>query len=163
MRAIRPHSPGTRGGARPDDDDRRPANARRSSTRLRGAGVRHAHQQLPRPERPRSAVYRLGDAGVRRLDERRHGRQKAYFSHTDSLGRDPWTRMCYFGYCYNTWKGENIAAGYVTAAGRLQRLEELARSQRQHARRELQRDGHRAAVHRRAAPTAGTGRTTSAA
>jgi uncharacterized protein YkwD len=42
--------------------------------------------------------------------------QKAYFSHTDSLGRDPWTRMCYFGYCYNTWKGENIAAGYVTGA-----------------------------------------------
>jgi uncharacterized protein YkwD len=42
--------------------------------------------------------------------------QKAYFSHTDSLGRDPWTRMCSFGYCYNTWKGENIAAGFTTAA-----------------------------------------------
>jgi uncharacterized protein YkwD len=41
--------------------------------------------------------------------------QKGYFSHTDSLGRDPWTRMCDFGYCYNTWKGENIAAGYATA------------------------------------------------
>jgi uncharacterized protein YkwD len=41
--------------------------------------------------------------------------QKGYFSHTDSLGRDPWTRMCDFGYCYNTWKGENIAAGYTTA------------------------------------------------
>jgi uncharacterized protein YkwD len=41
--------------------------------------------------------------------------QKGYFSHTDSLGRDPWTRMCDFGYCYNTWKGENIAAGYETA------------------------------------------------
>lgn len=40
----------------------------------------------------------------------------AYFSHTDSLGRDPWTRLCDFGYCYNTWKGENIAAGYVTGA-----------------------------------------------
>jgi uncharacterized protein YkwD len=39
----------------------------------------------------------------------------AYFSHTDSLGRDPWTRMCAFGYCYNTWMGENIAAGYNTA------------------------------------------------
>jgi len=39
-----------------------------------------------------------------------------YFSHTDSLGRSPWTRMCDFGYCYNTWKGENIAAGYVTGA-----------------------------------------------
>jgi Cysteine-rich secretory protein family len=38
------------------------------------------------------------------------------FDHTDSTGRDPWTRMCDFGYCYNTWKGENIAAGYVTAA-----------------------------------------------
>jgi uncharacterized protein YkwD len=41
---------------------------------------------------------------------------KAYFSHTDSLGRDPWTRMCAFGYCYNTWMGENIAAGYTTAS-----------------------------------------------
>jgi uncharacterized protein YkwD len=40
---------------------------------------------------------------------------KAYFSHTDSLGRDPWTRMCAFGYCYNTWMGENIAAGFTTA------------------------------------------------
>lgn len=39
----------------------------------------------------------------------------AYFSHTDSTGRDPWTRMCDFNYCYNTWKGENIAAGYQTA------------------------------------------------
>lgn len=36
------------------------------------------------------------------------------FDHTDSTGRDPWTRMCDFGYCYNTWKGENIAAGYTT-------------------------------------------------
>lgn len=39
-----------------------------------------------------------------------------YFSHTDSTGRDPWDRMCDFGYCYNTWKGENIAAGYTTGA-----------------------------------------------
>ncbi len=38
-----------------------------------------------------------------------------YFSHTDSLGRSPWDRMCDSGYCYNTWKGENIAAGYQTA------------------------------------------------
>lgn len=39
-----------------------------------------------------------------------------YFSHTDSLGQSPWTRMCNFGYCYNTYKGENIAAGYTTGA-----------------------------------------------
>ena len=39
-----------------------------------------------------------------------------YFSHTDSLGGLPWDRMCTFGYCYSTSKGENIAAGYVTAA-----------------------------------------------
>jgi uncharacterized protein YkwD len=25
---------------------------------------------------------------------------QGYFSHTDSLGRSPWDRMCYFGYCY---------------------------------------------------------------
>lgn len=37
-----------------------------------------------------------------------------YFSHTDSLGRSPWDRMCDFNYCHNTWKGENIAAGYST-------------------------------------------------
>lgn len=40
----------------------------------------------------------------------------AYFSHTDSLGRSPWDRMCFYGYCYNTWKGENIAAGFVTGS-----------------------------------------------
>jgi uncharacterized protein YkwD len=33
------------------------------------------------------------------------------FSHGDSLGRDPFVRMCAFGYCFNTWRGENIAAG----------------------------------------------------
>jgi len=38
------------------------------------------------------------------------------FSHLDSLGRDPFVRMCALGYCPNTWKGENIAAGSATAA-----------------------------------------------
>jgi uncharacterized protein YkwD len=41
---------------------------------------------------------------------------KNYFSHTDSLGRDPFQRMAAFGYTANTAKGENIAAGYQTAA-----------------------------------------------
>lgn len=41
---------------------------------------------------------------------------KNYFSHTDSLGRDPFTRMAAFGYNYNTYMGENIAAGYSDAA-----------------------------------------------
>jgi uncharacterized protein YkwD len=36
---------------------------------------------------------------------------KNYFSHTDSLGRDPFVRMAAFGYSYSTYKGENIAAG----------------------------------------------------
>ncbi len=40
-----------------------------------------------------------------------------YFSHTDSLGRDPFQRMAAFGYDYNTWKGENLAAGVDTAQG----------------------------------------------
>lgn len=40
---------------------------------------------------------------------------KNYFSHTDSLGRDPFARMAAFGYTYNTFKGENIAAGNATA------------------------------------------------
>ncbi len=43
--------------------------------------------------------------------------QKNYFSHTDSLGRDPFKRMTAFGYGYSTSKGENIAAGNATAAG----------------------------------------------
>jgi hypothetical protein len=37
-----------------------------------------------------------------------------YFSHTDSLGRSPFQRMAAFGYdceAYNTWCGENLAAG----------------------------------------------------
>lgn len=42
--------------------------------------------------------------------------EENYFDHDDSLGRDPWTRMCDFNYCHNTWKGENIAAGYTTGA-----------------------------------------------
>jgi len=42
--------------------------------------------------------------------------QKNYFSHTDSLGRDPFKRMAAFGYGYSTYKGENIAAGNATAA-----------------------------------------------
>ncbi|HEX4945388.1 MAG TPA: CAP domain-containing protein [Blastocatellia bacterium] len=41
---------------------------------------------------------------------------KGYFSHTDSSGRDPFTRMKAFGYTQNTWMGENIAAGYSDAA-----------------------------------------------
>jgi len=42
---------------------------------------------------------------------------KNYFSHTDSLGRNPFQRMAAFGYTYNTYKGENIAAGNGTASG----------------------------------------------
>ena len=34
-----------------------------------------------------------------------------YFSHTDSLGRDPFVRMDQLGYAYNTWRGENLVAG----------------------------------------------------
>ena len=40
-----------------------------------------------------------------------------YFSHTDSLGRDPFERMAASGYdcvAYNTWCGENLAAGVAT-------------------------------------------------
>src|ERR1043166_5604000 len=39
---------------------------------------------------------------------------KNYFSHTDSLGRDPFTRMSAFGYTHYP-EGENIAAGYSDA------------------------------------------------
>lgn len=42
---------------------------------------------------------------------------KNYFSHTDSRGRDPFTRMCAFDYCYSTAKAENIAAGDGTGVG----------------------------------------------
>jgi uncharacterized protein YkwD len=40
---------------------------------------------------------------------------KNYFSHTDSLGRDPFVRMAAFGYNYPHTAGENIAAGMDTA------------------------------------------------
>ncbi len=43
--------------------------------------------------------------------------QRNYFSHTDSIGRDPFKRMTAFGYGYSTSRGENIAAGNATAAG----------------------------------------------
>ncbi len=39
-----------------------------------------------------------------------------YFSHEDSLGRDPFARMDDLGYGYNTWRGENLVAGTETAA-----------------------------------------------
>lgn len=39
------------------------------------------------------------------------------FSHTDSLGRDPFQRLRAFGYpSNNTWRGENIAAGNALPA-----------------------------------------------
>jgi uncharacterized protein YkwD len=56
------------------------------------------------PDIDEAAVWMSTDMGV-----------KGYFSHTDSLGRSPWDRMCVYGYCYNTSKGENIAAGFTTA------------------------------------------------
>lgn len=37
------------------------------------------------------------------------------FSHTDSLGRDPFQRMDQLGYAFNTWRGENLVAGTETA------------------------------------------------
>jgi uncharacterized protein YkwD len=40
---------------------------------------------------------------------------KNYFSHTDSLGRDAFSRMAAFGYAYPTPLGENIAAGNSSA------------------------------------------------
>ena len=36
----------------------------------------------------------------------------AYFSHTDSLGRDTFDRMLDFGYPTDVWRGENLAVGY---------------------------------------------------
>jgi uncharacterized protein (TIGR03437 family) len=42
---------------------------------------------------------------------------KNYFpyNHVDSQGRDPFQRMAAFSYAYNSWRGENIAAGYSDA------------------------------------------------
>jgi uncharacterized protein YkwD len=40
-----------------------------------------------------------------------------YFSHTDSLGRDPFTRMNELGYTYNTFRGENLVTGTESAQG----------------------------------------------
>jgi hypothetical protein len=38
-----------------------------------------------------------------------------FFSHTGSNGSSPWDRIRAAGYTYNTYLGENIAAGYVDA------------------------------------------------
>jgi uncharacterized protein YkwD len=40
---------------------------------------------------------------------------KNYFSHTDSLGRDPFVRLSDFGVGGSFWRGENLAAGSTTA------------------------------------------------
>ncbi|MEP7215306.1 MAG: CAP domain-containing protein [Anaerolineaceae bacterium] len=53
---------------------------------------------------------------------------KGYFSHTDSLGRDPWTRL---GDCGNpTYGGENLAAG--TERGSASAAFELLKSSPSH-------------------------------
>ena len=46
---------------------------------------------------------------------------KNYTSHTDSIGRDPKTRLADCGYNYNTSWGENWAAGYATASATFER------------------------------------------
>ncbi|HUV73878.1 MAG TPA: CAP domain-containing protein [Anaerolineae bacterium] len=37
--------------------------------------------------------------------------EKDYFSHTDSLGRNPFDRMTDLGYDCSNWRSENLAAG----------------------------------------------------
>jgi uncharacterized protein YkwD len=37
---------------------------------------------------------------------------RGYFSHVDSLSRDPFRRMSAFGVSSNAWRGENLAAGF---------------------------------------------------
>ncbi len=39
-----------------------------------------------------------------------------YLDHRDSKGRDPFKRLAAFGYAYNTYMAENVAAGQKTAA-----------------------------------------------
>ncbi len=56
------------------------------------------------PKMTRAARWMSADMGANR-----------YFSHTDSLSRDPFERMGAFGYGYNTYKAENIASGYELA------------------------------------------------
>jgi hypothetical protein len=41
--------------------------------------------------------------------------EKDYINHTDSQGRDPFQRMSDLGYTFNTYKGENLAAGQKSA------------------------------------------------
>ncbi|MHB1325014.1 MAG: CAP domain-containing protein, partial [Thermoleophilia bacterium] len=40
---------------------------------------------------------------------------RGYFAHNTPEGVTPWDRIRAAGYTYNTWLGENIAAGYSTA------------------------------------------------
>jgi hypothetical protein len=45
---------------------------------------------------------------------------KNYLGHTDSLGRDPFKRLADFGYPSNSYRGENLAAGFELAAGAIE-------------------------------------------
>ncbi|HEY8598084.1 MAG TPA: S-layer homology domain-containing protein [Thermomicrobiales bacterium] len=68
----------------------------------------------------------------------------ADFSHADSFGRESGVRLCAFGYCFNTWTGENIAAGNATAAATFVQWRDS--------------DGHRANMLRPEFATIGIGR-----
>ncbi|HEX2910220.1 MAG TPA: CAP domain-containing protein [Chloroflexia bacterium] len=68
---------------------------------------RHAHglgSLTIQPLLVQTARWMVHDMGV-----------KNYFSHTDSMGRDPFKRMNDFGF-NGSWMGENLAAGRGTAA-----------------------------------------------
>jgi uncharacterized protein YkwD len=47
----------------------------------------------------------------------------SYFDHVDHLSRDPFARMDAFDYPDNTWRGENLAAGYADAQDTFQQWE----------------------------------------
>lgn len=48
------------------------------------------------------------------------------FDHIDSLGRTPQQRMAAYSYGYNTWVGENVAAGRPDAASTFQQFQNSA-------------------------------------
>lgn len=62
---------------------------------------------------PLSLDQRLNDIARWMADDMANNN---YFSHTDSQGRDPFTRMDQLGYALNTWRGENLVAGTETSA-----------------------------------------------
>ena len=95
---------------------------RRRGLQHRRDSVRAVDQRVSGGSRSRPSAGLRPALRLRRPAQLRHGASTASSATTRWLptgsppGRAPWDRMAACGYDFNTWMGENIAAGYATAA-----------------------------------------------